>query len=194
MKRNLQQLATVVAFLVVSWPGLTAQPTLVLDQQQPTIDSGVALAIGGESEQKLAQIVTAGVAGRLAEVWLPVGCASGTLVLEIQGVTPGGEPDGVVLKKRTFQASHLPAVLPPVLQQFRLGPSLRLAAGDRFAIVVSNPTGSCGLSPGPPGDSYGGGEAFFDARPNPPGWELLILSGEVTTRDLAFQTFMVVHP
>ena len=76
------------ALVVLTWPVLSAQPMLFLDQEQPIVDSGVALAIGGNSEQKLAQVVTVGVAGHLAEAWLPVGCASGRLLLEIQGVTP----------------------------------------------------------------------------------------------------------
>ncbi len=190
-------LGILVALAALSAPGVSqaAPPSLLLDQQQPVIDSSQALAIGGDSEQMLAQVVTAGLSGRLTEIWLPIGCASGRLVLEIQGVDPAGLPNGIVLKRRSFVASRLPEVLPPVFQQFRLGRSLSIAAGDRFAIAVSNPTGSCGLSPGPVGSSYAGGEAFFDARPNTPGiWLPLVLSGETDPRDLAFQTYMIVRP
>lgn len=172
---------------------ILAAATLVVDQRQPVIDSNQSLAIGGPSEEKLAQVITAGASGRLAEIWLPVGCASGQLDLEIQGVDGSGLPDGNVLHRMPVPAATLPSVLPAVFQQFRLARRLHFDAGDRFAVVLINETGSCGISPGPAGDSYAGGKAYFDARPNQPGWIELFLSGETDPRDLSFQTVVLIR-
>lgn len=45
-----------------------------VDQEQPTIELGYTLAIGSSSEQKLAQVVTAGKTGNLTEVRFAVAC------------------------------------------------------------------------------------------------------------------------
>jgi hypothetical protein len=141
----------------------------VIDQMQPLTDAAAGtLAIGGASQQKLAQTLTVALDGEMTALFLPVACASGRLVVEVRDVV-GGLPGPTVLRRRTVAA----ASLPPVGLRFRriaLGGGLAVAAGDQRAIVLSNPTGSCGLALSPGGDSYPGGQAFFDARPNPPGW------------------------
>jgi hypothetical protein len=45
-----------------------------------------------------------------------------------------------------------------------LGDPIVVGVGQELAIVLSS-DGDFGLFQGPPGDSYAGGEAFFDARP-----------------------------
>ncbi|MEX2153662.1 MAG: hypothetical protein WD825_10010 [Gemmatimonadaceae bacterium] len=160
----------------------------VVDQQQPTIDTspGIGnLAIGGGSEQLLAQVVTAGVSGTLGEVRFPVACDAGALVVEIQGVT-SGEPNGVVQASQTVPAASLPtfAADPTGFRKIVFSAPASVTAGNKFAIVLKNLTGSCGLLQGPVGDPYLGGEGFFDSRPNQVGvWVLL---GE--RHDLPFQT------
>jgi len=158
-----------------------ARATPIVDQQQPIIDSRVGgMFIGGASEQKLAQVVTAGVTGTLTEVRLPVSCSSGDLRVEIQGVT-GGEPNGTILAVEIVPRASL-AGAPPNFRSLPFSDPVSLAAGSLFAIVLSS-TGTCGVFQGPDGDPYSGGNGFYDSRPNPPGWVLL------TERfDLPFQT------
>ena len=165
-----------------------------LDQQQPVIDSGApfVLAIGSTSEQKLAQVVTAGVSGNLVEVRLPVSCAgSGPgLRLEMQAVT-GGVPNGVVLASQVIPAALLPPfsiAAPPAFRSLTIGATPSIAAGTQFAIVLST-TGSCAIAVGPVGDSYLGGNLYFDARPNPPGW-VCVCSFPGDRFDLPFQTLV----
>jgi hypothetical protein len=161
-----------------------------VDQQQPTIDTspGVGnLAIGGGSEQILAQVVTAGVSGLLGEVRFPVACAAGALVVEIQGVA-SGEPDGVVQASQTVSAASLPSFFadPTGFRKIVFSSPASVTAGSKFAIVLKNVTGSCGLLQGPVGNPYVGGEAFFDSRPNAVGvWVLL-----GARHDLPFQTIV----
>lgn len=171
---------------------LAASPSRVLDQNQPNSDTGIGgSAIGGGpgSEQKLAQTVTVGRSGALTEVRLPIACSNGTLFVEIQGVAKDGSPDGVVRARRAISAGLLPSTFPPAFQTFRFGSKLRYASGDRFAIVLRmrDPIAhTCGVFNGPTGNPYPGGEVFFDARPNPPGWIRTF-----NDRDLPFQTLML---
>ena len=53
---------------------LPAGAALIIDQENLVIDDTTGnFAIGGLSEQKLAQVVTAGISGNLAEVRFPIG-------------------------------------------------------------------------------------------------------------------------
>lgn len=168
-----------------------AQATPVIDQQQPIIDTSVGgLAIGGSSAQKLAQIVTAGASGFLTEVRFPVACDPGSnLVVEIQGVA-GGAPNGVVLTSQTIPGAGLPPFFPspPSFRGLVFSAPVSVSAGDRFAIVLKS-GGSCGVFQGPLGDSYPGGNLYFDALPNPPGW-VCVCSFPGDRFDLPFQTLV----
>jgi hypothetical protein len=147
------------------------------------VDSTVGgAAIGGASEQQLAQTVTVGLAGELVGVFLPIGCDSGRLLIEIRTLDDGS-PGDVVLGRRRFDAVDVPPI-GPVFRLFRMGAGLSFAAGDRFAIVLRNREGSCGIFRGPVGDSYARGEGFFQALPNPPGW----VPFSDTRLDLPFMT------
>ncbi|MBE9548773.1 MAG: hypothetical protein IMF09_05140 [Proteobacteria bacterium] len=178
-----------LCFLLII-PLTTAQAgTVVIDQTQPIVDDAVGgLAIGGASEQILAQTVTAGLDGILQGVFLPVACQSGKLVIEIVALN-GDEPGNVVLRRKQIPASRV-ANIGPLFQYFKMGGHLTLATGDRFAIVLSNPLGSCGIFRSPEGDFYTGGEGFFDARPNAPGW---VPFSETETRlDLPFSVLVKI--
>ena len=159
----------------------------VTDQQQPVVDVSVGgFFIGGNSEQKLAQVITVGISGEVTEVRFPVACAAGSLVLEIQRVT-SGVPNGVVLASETVWGANFPptsAFKPVVVSQRPF-----LVAGETIALVLSS-TGDCGMYQGPVGDSYGGGDGFYDSRPNLPGW--VFLSGG--RRDLPFQSLVEPRP
>jgi len=159
----------------------------VIDQIQPDVDTTVGgVGIGGASAQQLAQTVTVGRDGKLVGIFLPIGCDSGRLVIEILNVEGDG-PGNTLLYRRRIDAPQL-APIGPVSRLFRIDPGLPLAAGDRLAVILRNPTGSCGLFQGPVGDAYAGGEGFFQALPNPPGW--VPFSETESHLDLPFMTLI----
>ena len=162
----------------------------VIDQQQPTIDATVgALVIGGGSSQKLAQTVTTGISGLLTAVRVPIAGDSGDLILEIQDVA-AGEPNGVVLASAEFAAATLPIFFPapPSFRTLLLTVPIAFSSGDAFAIVLHS-LGAFAVFQGPPGDSYAGGNLFFDALPNPPGW-VCTCEFAGASFDLPFQTLV----
>lgn len=189
-RRALAAAVLLAALSAVAVPAAAQPPSLRVDQQQPMIDAAKGtLAVGGgaASEQKLAQTFTVGVDGRLAEVRFAIGCEDGVLDVEIQGTTATGEPDGVVLARRSFRAERLPSVVPGTFESLSLPRRLAVAPGEVLAVVLSNDTGSCGVAVGPDGDAYLDGRAFYDARPNPPGW-IPLLGPSTPEDDLPFQT------
>jgi hypothetical protein len=187
--RCVSPLPFLILVLIVASPVAAApapESGSVVDQQQPTIDDTVGgIAINGE--QALAQVVTAGISGSLAAVRLPVACDSGTLTVEIQRVT-ADVPDGVVWTSEVIPAASLPPFYPapPSFRNIAFTTPVFFAAGARFAIVLRS-SGECGIFQGPPGNPYVGGDGFFDARPNPPGWVRL---GDFGPADLPFQTLV----
>jgi hypothetical protein len=178
-----------IAFCVAIGVTPSAHATPTVDQQQPIIDTAVGgLAIGGDSSQKLAQVITAGMSGHLTEVRLPVACDSGsTLIVEIQEVTDSA-PNGVVLTSQAVTGDSLPPFFPspPSFRSLVLSTPAFLNAGKQFAIVLTS-AGSCGVFQGPVGDTYQGGNLYFDALPNPPGW-VCVCSFAGDRFDLPFQT------
>lgn len=176
-----------------------AQPSrLVVDQTNaPVADPAFTLAVGGQSDQYLAQTVTVGVPGRLWEVRLPIGCASGELVLEIRDVDAEGKPGPRVFRRLTFDAESHPALFPDVLtDEFRslriTGRPLTFSAGDTFSIVVANtdsPTATCGVWPAGPDDDYLAGQGWFlGAFGGVRIWYPLDVGQSNATQDLPFMT------
>lgn len=140
-----------------------------IDQSAPA-DAPPTLAIGGATQQVVSQTVTAGRDGVLVAVRAPLSCADGTLVVELRNVDASGHPGPTILKSATFPAASLGGDVTSAFRNFRIagdGAPLRLTAGQRFAISFSNPTGSCGLWPGPVGDPYGGGSGWADGNDGP---------------------------
>jgi PASTA domain len=176
-----------LAFGVLLLPA-SAQAAPVLDQQQTLMDTNTELAVGGGSDQKLAQVVTSGVAGLLTEVRVPISCDSAaSLTLQINDADTG--PGGTNLAVSTFPGSLFPPFGgPPDFRLVSLGTPPFIPAETPFAFILSA-SGSCGLIPGPIGESYTRGNAYFDARPNPPGWVCLCAFAN-TANDLAFQTLV----
>jgi hypothetical protein len=161
--------ALVTAVLMAALTSSNANAQAVIDQLQPIIDGSVGgLGIGGASQQKLGQTLVAKNRGELRAVYLPVACTSGELVLEIRNVETTGKPGSIVLAYRTYPAASLPSV-GALFRRLEISGAF-LNAGDRYSIVVSNSTGSCGMFRASVGDGYYVGEGFFDSRPNPPGW------------------------
>ena len=135
-----------------------AAPTL--DQTSPSGNSG-GFTLGAGIGNKAAQVVTAGLTGRLTEVDLDVYCSSGAqLSIEIQGVTSGNVPDGVV-KTRVLQDGAIAAT---GYHKFFFADPPAIAAGARFAIVVgetvNNEGMTCSINHGADGDGYTLGSGF----------------------------------
>ena len=167
----------------------SAEAALVVDQEQSTVlaDMSVVYAVGGSSNQVLAQTVTAGMTGNLAAIELPIGCQDGTLVIEIVSLS-GDVPGTTVLGSVSVPSAEIPE---SEWRRFELDRPIRMSAGDRFAIVLRNPTGACGWRRAPEGDLYTGGEGYFFN--NTPGttepWVLIgFIPGE--TDDMPFRTLI----
>ena len=159
----------------------------MLDQQQALFGSTGSLAIGGgpNSDQKLGQVVIAGIAGTLISVGLVVACdGDSALLLQIQEAPLQG-PSRVLSSQLV---SGIGPAFPSTFRQYGLATPLPLYRGQQFAIVVHS-SGSCGMRPAPDGDSYPAAHGYFDARPNPPGW-LCLCGFAAQPWDLPFQTFV----
>ncbi|HEY6202932.1 MAG TPA: hypothetical protein VI056_07795 [Candidatus Limnocylindria bacterium] len=204
MNGRLQSLSTIALAIALSFPlgnQAFALPVATVDQQQTVIDQSVGgLAIGGFYDQRLAQVVTAGRAGLLTEVRAPVSCQSDvTFILEIQGVTDA-KPDGRVLSRTLIPGASLPSGPESAsLRSLPLATPVSLSAGTRFAIVLdaTGPTlfDYCGTFQGPRGESYEGGQLYFDSRPNAVGvWVCNCEFGPNYSWDLPFQTWMEPAP
>lgn len=182
--------ASFAAALVVVF-AVPLHAELILDQRQQNLDIGTA-AIGGSSSQRLAQVVTAGITGPLAEVRMPIACDSGTLILDIVRLDASGLPEGTVLRSIHVPASDLPSSRPPIFQAFEFRPRLPMRAGDVFAIRLSNPTGVCGAWHGGPDDVYAGGPAFFNDAANGFRW-IDFKTFPDRPQSLAFETWIEPH-
>ncbi len=169
----------------------------VADQAQPVVNTGgFPLAIGGASQQKLAQVVTPGRTGSLTRVSFPVSCqTTARLVVEIRGVAEGGEPDELtLLASQSFAGSSFPGPNTGAFQDLVFTQPASVVASAPYAIVLQTDqefSGGCSVLPGPAGDPYLGGHAFFDARPNPAGvWVRLNLDNSANADDLPFKAFV----
>lgn len=192
--------SALVACLTLA-PAIAAADPAV-DQQQPeavSLNVAGCFAVGGFYHQSLAQVVTAGRAGTLVAVAAPVVCNGGaSLVVEIRGVRaePGGAlvPDATVRATGTVPAPFLPYFADPGAPDFRmlaLSQPVTLAAGERFAFVLSS-AGECALAQPPVGQLYPGGDASFHDDVNAPWieWAPLLMD----QYDLPFQTWMAEGP
>ena len=146
-------------------PALAAD---IVDQEQP-IRTPTPIAIGGESDQKIAQTFTVGMTGPMSGIRLPVGCGSGELIVEIMRFNANGEPEPPALARVVIPAADLGGD-PGIFRTIRFEPPLPVTEGDELAIVLTNPSGYCSILSGPPGDSYAGGSYLYDSRPSFPGW------------------------
>jgi hypothetical protein len=125
-------------------------------------------AIGGASNQRLAQTLTVEIGGTLEGVFVPVSCSSGHLVVEIHDVV-SGQPGPTVLAHRSVAAAQLMSNA----LHFTFVPipgALPLAPGQNIAIVLDSPHGTCGCLQSQATSDYPAGHGFFEALPNPPGW------------------------
>jgi hypothetical protein len=108
--------------------------------------------------------------GALRAVELAVGCDSQSdLTLEIQGVGTDGQPNGVLMvPPKVIDGALLTSAFR--FTRIELDQWVDVAAGQRLAIVLLSGHPGCASAQGPAGDPYAGGDGWFDARPNAPGW------------------------
>lgn len=173
--------------------GANASAGTVTDQEQPLIDTEAGfLGIGGESQQKLAQSFTVGVTGELVGLRLPVtGCGNGDLKISLVALA-GDRPDETSVRRtRNFTAEEVGHPDPGSFQDFLFLSGVTVNAGETYAFTLETvgTDSFCSISNGPVGDPYSGGNGFFDARPNPPGW---VAQAEFpdAPQDLPFYTLM----
>jgi hypothetical protein len=160
----------------------TEMRAVILEPIQPIFNTEAPTqAIGGNSEQMLAQTFTVQRDGVITGVYLPIGCSDGALDIEIRNVDDD-TPGSVILTGNSFEADEIRSGV-GVFERLRF-PEISVIAGQRLSFVLKNDNGSCGMSRGPVGDSYTGGEAWFDARPNAPGWRPLTIGTGI--HDLVF--------
>ena len=161
-----------VAALVASCglvPAYAQSTGQFVDAAQFQIENPIpfTLAVGGGSQQRLAQTLTIEVGGKLAGVFLPISCANGKVQVELRDVK-GDLPGTRILASQSVRAAELDAPFRFTFVEMRS--RLTFGAGDQVAIVVSNDNGSCGLAPAPASVAYAGGRGSFEALPNPPGF------------------------
>ena len=188
MRISSSSTVVLLVLTILLLPGVARAQLSVIDQQSAIEPGQNTFAIGGASEQILAQVVTTGITGPLVGINVPV-AGMGDLIVEIQGVTGVGEPDGSIFLSQTFPA---PGSGSDTFVSLMFSTPMSFSVGDEFAIVLSS-TGTLGMSRAPTGDTYMGGSAFFDSRPNTPGvWVALSIGGNPD--DLAFQTVVSISP
>ncbi|MBY6203518.1 hypothetical protein [Halomonas denitrificans] len=163
----------------MAWTGL-GHAAVELDQYVFGWSPDVPLAVGGSSEQMLAMSYDAGRSGTLARIDLVLGCSEGspgTVTVELQELAADGTPAGVALSSLSRAADGIS--LDAGITEFDM-PPVAVSAGTGYAVVLSaTDDASCATrrGGGPMWHSSGVRDAFFDARPNPPGWEPLTIGG-----------------
>lgn len=182
---------SVVTFLMLAicLVSLSCEETgeTILDPIQPIIiEDASTQAIGSSSEQKLAQTFTINRNAELTGFFLPLDCSSGELIVELRDIS-GSEPGTTVLNSQIFEAGSFVTDV-TIFKLFSL-PATSISAGDRLTLVINNISGTCGISSAPIGDSYPGGEAFYDSRPNSPGW-VRFSEFDSTAQDLPFHVLL----
>jgi PASTA domain len=183
--------ATGLALLSLGAGVALAAPAV--DQQQPTIDANQGSPIGGPSDTRVAQVITAGMAGALTEVRLAVWCRpSDTLAVEIRRADPslGTRIMGELLAAQAVPGSQLPE---PVtgLRSIVLSSPPFIARDVVFAVTLrTGPGGRCGVHGGARGDSYPRGHAYSAYLPNPLENWYCICDPARDFYDLAFQTLV----
>ena len=173
----------------------------MVDQEQPVVDfAALPLAIGGNSEQELAQTFTAGSTGLLCGVELSLICSSadssGEITVAIFDAMAGKPGPNMLVEKTVLAASIPPAtVVDPLSALFAFDVPLMVDQDTVYTIVITiDPQGAgttpCGLNQGPLGDSYAGGDGFFTALPNDPNTWLCVCDFANSRNDFPFRTLM----
>jgi hypothetical protein len=129
--------------------------TPVVDQQQA---AETASGFFVDSDNNYAQTVTAGRPGFVAQVELSLFCSvGGVFRVEIQTLN-GSQPSGTVLAATSVATSEISGGAS--FRSFVFPTPVVFPAGGQFAFVASSSV-SCGITEGPSGSSYPGGQEFF---------------------------------
>ncbi|HEX7706589.1 MAG TPA: hypothetical protein VF701_09045 [Thermoanaerobaculia bacterium] len=174
-----------------------AMASPAIDQEQVNIDRRVTLAVGGASEQKLAQVFKAGRDGYLRHVTFPLSCLPYAIVTVSLQKVADGLPSGVVLASEAVSGYLYPTIYPAPGIAFRIvefATPAHIYAGEEYAVVLEASGDTCNVWSAPAGDSYLSGRAYFDARPNAPGWVRLDNEDPSGSDDLPFQLFVDDKP
>jgi hypothetical protein len=180
-------------FVLLGWKSSMAAFTI--DQQQPVINTRLGLyGIIEEDnrQQMLAQVVTTGMSGFLTGTRLPVICMDdANLIIEIQDVT-GDTPNGFVLTSEIISGASLPYFgLDTVsFRSLFFSKPIYLNERSQFAIVLKASGGTCGIYPGPSGDSYSGGNMYYDLSPSTAGIWNCLCEFPRASYDLPFETLV----
>lgn len=180
-----------VCLLVLILPGWAQAGQPHLQTEQVNLDTANLLGLGGSSDQKLAQVFEVHGKGWLSHITLPMNCQpTGKVTVRIEKVDATGAPSGSVLAEEIVPGTVFTSYPTPAIG-FRLvqfTKPVHVYPGH-YALTLETSGGDCGIYAGPRMDSYPAAAAFFDARPNPPGWIELFVSPGVYF-DLAFQVYL----
>ena len=153
-----------------------ATASVDLDQYQAGWYPDSPMALGGASQQRLAQTFQAGLSGQLDHVDLVMRCepeSPGNVTVGIHHLDAGGHPLSSAIGDITVSANTLSTDAGFNVFSFHV-PGVAMVAGDQYAVVIDADDGAlCGSPQGPAEGglfSYPRGEALFWALPNPPGW------------------------
>lgn len=189
---NIKNVAsTIFMAVVLCLAGQAQAAPPVLDQQADVADPiPFTFALGGFFNQVLYQSFTVGLGGRLAKIRLPIGCESGEVILEIFDANSDGLPIAGAPARltRAFDAEMFPAVVSGDFQPLPMGARLRVSPGERLVMVLSNPSGSCGIAFGVAGDHYLGGTGHAEDTVNT--FPVPLHFSPTNPDDLPFQTFV----
>lgn len=176
-RRRFALLTGLIGGVLWSGPG---HASVELDQYVFSWNPDVSLAVGGSSEQMLAMTYDAGRSGWLDRIDLVLNCSEGStgvITVELHELSSDGRPAGIAISAESRPANAIPADLG--LVEFNM-PRVSVSATMGYAVVVRGTAdASCATrrGGGPMWHSPGVRDAFFDARPHPPGWEPLTIGG-----------------
>lgn len=151
----------------------------VADRDQKQLAAPGRMTAGGAVV--LAQVITAGVAGTLSGVRVPIGCTSGALYVDVRDAF-NGFPGNQILATQFF--ANAAAAFPEHQWTTIPLPPVFMRQGEQFTIVLLVADfGTCSVGTAEIGQTYGGG----DLLSSPP-WDQS--TWMITERDLAFETLV----
>ena len=190
-RQSMKKLTFVLALLLVT---AAAHAAIVPDQQQTYVDLGTlgtGFGVGQPGGYQLAQTTKASFEGFLVRVELPMACDGGWLAIDITNVTADDVPGATVYSHTEVDAASFPIVDGYIWRSIDLRSRVRFAAGDRFAIVLTNKSGRCGVGMGSSVDLYSDGRSVWRYEFTPPGiW--MATGGLADPIDAAFRTYLEV--